>query len=89
MLKTLDKLVGETIVILAPQFDPTLYYRVKLHAVENGGIWIESQDFTTQILSHFKATIAPKTLVFFLPFSQISHILGAIDVPAVSERAIS
>jgi hypothetical protein len=79
-------MVGEIIGALIPMFHQTTIQQVKLHAVENGGIWIENQKTTSDFLSQVGVKMAPKTLIFFVPFAHISVIVASLDVPSISDR---
>jgi hypothetical protein len=83
----LSDFVGQNVTLLIPFFHQTKLQEVKLHGVEAGGIWIESQAFTNQALQRFGVATAPKTLVFFLPYSQISLGIASGDWPALDEKA--
>jgi hypothetical protein len=83
----LQNLIGQTILALVPSIHGTDLQKLKLHGVENGGLWIESQELTNVFLSRVGAQTAPKTMVFFLPYHQISFVLGSLDVPSLSEKA--
>jgi hypothetical protein len=86
-MKTLKELEGTRVALLSPIFHATIMEQVTLHTVEDGGIWIESQKLIDQVLSAANASMAPKTLVFFLPWHKVTWIMSAIDVPSISNRA--
>lgn len=88
-MPSLNELIGQTIVALVPIFDPKIFKQFKLHAVETGGIWIENQEVTNTILGAAKRSAAPKTLIFFLPYQQISFVIGSLDVPSLSDQALT
>jgi hypothetical protein len=80
---------GETITILSPFFHATTLQKVRLVRVENAGIWIENHKWTMeQLKKTFGVSATPKTMIFFLPWHQISMILGSWDVPSVSEESL-
>jgi hypothetical protein len=88
VMKPLKELEGTVVAIIAPAvLGSTEMQKVKLHLVEDSGIWIESQSLTDKILQSQKVTMAPKTLVFFVPWSQITFVLSSLDMPSISERA--
>jgi hypothetical protein len=77
--------------VIAGRFRPidgTPLQRVKLHKVEQYGIWIESQAVTDQILANAGANASPKTGVLFLPWSEVIVILGSIEAPSLSEAML-
>jgi hypothetical protein len=86
-MQKLDDMVGEKIAALVPMFDKIILQEMTLHAVEQSGIWVESQHATNMLLGNLKAQSAPKTLVFFLPWHEIRMIWGSLDVPALNEKA--
>jgi hypothetical protein len=88
MTKRLDEYVGETIIIRSIPVNEQHPASVKLLAVDTGGIWIESQDITEHWLAQFKQTTMPKTFVWYLPYAQISWILGTEDYPSISEKSL-
>jgi hypothetical protein len=79
--------IGGEILISIPHFDPKLLLRVKLHGVEAGGIWIESQKFANEFLTHVGASSAPRTAVFFVPYSQVTFAAVSIAGPSLNEKA--
>jgi hypothetical protein len=88
-MKTLAEMVGETTLVRSLVLDEQHPVVVKLLAVEAGnGIWVECQKITEHWLAEFKVSSSPKTLVWFVPFSQIAWILGAEDYPALSEKIL-
>ncbi len=83
----LEEMIGQTIVALIPLIDKEEFQEVKLHGVESGGLWIESQKITNWLLRRKGLASAPKTLVLFLPYHQITFVMSALDVPSLSESA--
>src|SRR6266699_3668198 len=86
IMPTLESLIDTTTLIFAKVLDENQPTVVKILGVEASGIWVESQKATEHWLKQFKRESSPKTLVWFLPFSQISWILGSEDYPAFSEK---
>ena len=85
---SLEKLIGQTVIIRSVPIDEQHPAVVKLLAVEHGGIWIESQKVTEHWLSELKLTSTPKTLVWFLPFVQVAWVMSSVDYPSLSERLL-
>lgn len=85
-MKTLSKRIGETIAVVIPFINETQFQHVKLHAVEVGGIWIESPVATQKLLNDLKLQVG-KTPVVFVPYAQIRYILDALDEISLSEKA--
>lgn len=61
---------------------------VILRGVENGGIWVESQELTEGMLELVRLKAAPKTPVLFLPYSSIACAIASIETPALSDKAL-
>jgi len=85
-MKTLSERIGETVLLIIPIFHEVELQQVKLHAVEAGGIWIESESATQKLLGALKRP-AGKTPVYFVPYSQIKFGLDFLDELSLSEKA--
>ena len=79
--------IGQTISMSIPRIHPVIWQQVKLHGVEAGGVWIESQAITNAVLQHAGVPAAPKTLVAFLPYHEIAFAISAIAEPSLDEKA--
>ena len=87
-MKSLKELQGTSIALLAPAaLHSEEMQKVVRHLVEDAGIWIESQTLTDRILKTVRTTMAPKTVIFFLPWSQVIFIVGSLDMPSISSNA--
>ena len=84
----LDDMVRETIFAKVPAADPANIHLFKLHSVEAGGLWLESQAFIDALLEQMGVQAAPKTPVVFVPYHQIVFVLGFSDAPSFSEKAL-
>lgn len=80
-------MVGEVIIARIPLLDPESLLLVKLHGVEAYGIWIESQDFTNQLMEKFQLSSSRTTPLVFVPFAKIDFILASLDSLSLSEPA--
>ena len=87
MTPSLEELIGQSVVIRSIPINETRPALVKLLSVENGGVWVESQEATDHYLSEIGRQASAKTLAWFLPFAQIAWIMGSSDYPALSEKA--
>jgi hypothetical protein len=87
-MQELKDRVGQLIVALIPALHKTTMQQVRLLAVENSGVWIESQKFMSEFLTHIGTGMSPKTMIFFFPFSQITFIAASLDAPSISEKAM-
>ncbi len=86
---SLQQLIGKEIIAYVPVMSRTHWQKLKLINVEASGIWVESQNFQEWALeTRPDVKMTPKTAVLFFPFQQIVHILSALDVPYVSDRAL-
>jgi hypothetical protein len=88
-MPSLNELVGQTITALVPVFHTEIFQKFKLHGVEAGGVWVEHQETVNNILARVKVSASPKTPVFFLPYDQITFVLGSIDVPALCDDSLT
>jgi len=76
-------------LVLIPKIDQKIYQKVKLHGVEAGGLWLESQAVTNALLQTLGAPATEKTVVFFWPYHQIQFAISSIDQPSFDERALA
>lgn len=86
-MRTLQSIVGEVIIARIPLLDAEGLMLVKLHAVEANGFWVESQDFTNQLMEKFHFSSSRTTLLLFLPFDKIDFIIASLDSLSLSEPA--
>jgi hypothetical protein len=86
-MRTLANMIGEVLIVRIPLLDTDGMILVKLHGVEAQGIWIESQDFTNQMMEKFRFSISRTTLLLFLPFDKIDFIIASLDSLSLSEPA--
>lgn len=84
----LSDLVDGTILLTIPKVHPSRWLEVRLRGVEAGGIWIESQELTNQILQNAGASSAPRTPIVFLPYHAISQAVHFVDEPALNEAML-
>jgi hypothetical protein len=88
-MKILADMVGDTTLMRSTVLDEEHPVTVKLLAVESGnGIWVECQKITDHWMAEFKISAAPRTLVWFVPFSRSAWIMGSEDYPSISEKGI-
>ena len=73
-VRTLNERIGETIVVWCSIFGHDLV-EAKLHAVEAGGLWLETQKFV-DLLHAEQPQQKDVTPVFFVPFSKIECVLS-------------
>lgn len=83
----LEDFIGKQIAIQSPFLHETTLQKVTLHGVEAGGIWIESQALLNHILQTLRVPGSPRTVVFFLPYHQVTYIMESISQSALNEVA--
>jgi hypothetical protein len=81
---------GQTVILLL--LDPTLpghleQITAKLLTVDDGGIWIENQQLTNDVLAKMKLPAAPQLLAMFLPYAAIHAIFANVPGLSLSEKA--
>ena len=81
----LRELVGHRVIVKGPNFlDSEKLESVKLLAVEETGIWIESQDAMDKLVGNLSKKPSSAALAFFIPFGQIVTIVAGFE-PSGSE----
>jgi hypothetical protein len=76
----LRKLIGHQIIVMGPSFiDNDKLESVKLLAVEETGIWIESQDAVDRVIGRLQKKPSSSSLAFFVPYGQIATILAGFE----------
>lgn len=83
----LSDYVGQQITILIPRMDEVKFQEATLHGVEVGGIWVEIQNYTNELLSKHNIQATPQTAVFFFPYHEIAYGVGSIPIPGLNEKA--
>ena len=86
-MRTLASMIGEVIIVRIPLLDADSMILVKLHGIEAHGIWIESQDFTNQLMEKFHFSSSRTTPLVFVPFDKLDFIIAALDSLSLSESA--
>jgi hypothetical protein len=81
----LRELVGHRVIVKGPNFlDSEKLESVKLLAVEETGIWIESQEAMDKLVGNLSKKPSSAALAFFIPFGQIVTIVAGFE-PSGSE----
>jgi hypothetical protein len=86
-VRTLASMVGEVIIARIPLLDAEGMTLVKLHGIETHGIWIESQDFTNELMERFRFSSSRTTPLVFVPFDKVDFIIASLDSLSLSERS--
>jgi len=87
LVKSLAEMIGDLIVARIPVLDEDNKILVRLHKVEQSGIWVESHVFNESMLEEYEMPISVTSLLLFIPFSGIDYILSSIQTIALSETA--
>jgi hypothetical protein len=87
LVKSLTEMIGDLIVTRIPVLDKENKIVVRLHKVEEGGIWVESQAFNEAMLEEYEMPVSVTSLLLFIPFSGIDYIVSSIHTIALSETA--
>jgi hypothetical protein len=76
----LSRLIGHQVIVMGPSFiDNDKLESVKLLAVEEAGIWIESQDAVDRVIGRLQKKPSASSLAFFVPYGQIVSILAGFE----------
>jgi len=76
----LRQLVGHRVIVKGPNFlDSEKLPSVKLLAVEETGIWIESQEAMEKLVGNLSKRPSSAALAFFIPFGQIVTIVAGFE----------
>jgi hypothetical protein len=76
----LSRLIGHQVIVMGPSFiDNDKLESVKLLAVEEAGIWIESQDAVDRVIGRLQKKPSASSLAFFVPYGQIVTILAGLE----------
>lgn len=86
---SLNGLIGQTVPMLVPIFNPDVAVNVKIHAIETSGIWVESQLMIEKMFATLGRTSGAATPLFFLPFSSIVFVMASIALPSLSETILT
>ena len=86
-MRSLANMIGEVIIVRIPLLDAERMILVKLHGIELHGIWIESQDFTNQLMEKFHFSSSRTTPIVFVPFVKVDFIIASLDSLSLSESS--
>ncbi len=87
-MRSLRSLVGEMVIARIPAINTEEMTRVRLHAVETNGVWIESQEFIEAMMRKCGLATSKTTLLMFVPYQGVHFILSSIDAVSLSEEAL-
>jgi hypothetical protein len=76
--------IGRQIIVTGPSFiDNEQLESVKLLAVEEAGIWIESQSAVDRVVGKLQKKPSSSSLAFFVPYGQIVSIMVGFEPSGV------
>ena len=76
--------IGRQIIVMGPSFiDNEQLESVKLLAVEEAGIWIESQSAVDRVVGKLQKKPSSSSLAFFVPYGQIVSIMAGFEPSGV------
>jgi hypothetical protein len=76
----LRKLIGHQVIVMGPSFiENDKLHSVKLLAVEEAGIWIESQEAVDKVIGGLNKKPSSTALALFIPYGQITTIAAGFE----------
>jgi hypothetical protein len=76
----LRRLIGHQVLVMGSGFlDHEKLQSVKLLAVEEAGIWIESKEAVDKLIGSLQKKPSSAGLAFFIPYGQITTIVAGFD----------
>jgi hypothetical protein len=76
----LRRLIGYRVIVVGPSFvDNDKLQSVKLLAVEEAGIWIESEEAVEKVVGRLQKRPSTAGLAFFIPYGQIVTLVAGFD----------
>lgn len=86
---TFNSVIEDDGIVLA--FIPSIAKKaleLKIHGIDQGGIWIETQKLTDDVLELFDAASLPATPIFFIPYSAIVWACALAKGPSLSSAKL-
>ena len=84
IMKSLKEMEGSIIKAILPGLDKTKLQLVRLHRVEDGGIWIESEEMTSLMFQAVNLSASSQTPIFFVPWHGVTLILSETEGVSLS-----
>ena len=76
----LRRLIGHRVIVMGPGFvDNEKLDSVKLLAVEDAGIWIESQEAIDKVIGRLQKKPSAAALALFVPYGEITTIVAGFE----------
>ena len=82
-----EEMIGKEVALIMPLIHATHFQQVIIHGVEHGGLWIESQAINEIAMRAVKIQAAPRTLLFFVPYHQITLGMSSTEKVSLSEKS--
>jgi hypothetical protein len=87
MIKLSDYMDQEIRVLLSLEGQDQAVTAI-LRGVDSGGIFLEMQKLTDEVLGILKMRAAPRTPVIFIPYHVIVSIVVPMDSPSISDKEL-
>jgi hypothetical protein len=78
-MKSLKEMEGTVIKAMLPGISTTKVSEVKLHRVEEFGIWVESQSLTDALLKALGTGLSEQTPVLLIPWHGVTIIFAETE----------
>lgn len=82
-----EDLIGKTVPIKVPMIRGTKFQEVIIRGVDYGGLWIESESMTQDMLNELGIPASKNTPIFFFPYHAIKFAYYVSEKMALSENA--
>ena len=79
--------IGQKVSLIMPFMDKTTFQPVTIHGIDVGGLWIECDNLTEMWMEVLKVQTAPRTLIFFVPYHEITLGMSSIEKVSLREKA--
>jgi hypothetical protein len=88
MTTKLVQFFNKTILVCIPSlYDDKQPRPFTLVGIEPCGLWLESEDLASTLLSSDEKRSAPTTLAAFVPFAQIAYVLDGTHILTPAQKA--
>jgi hypothetical protein len=84
----LQQIEGHLVHARIPMLDHSKYLvEIRVHKVEESGLWIESNDLTQAVLQDLNEPALTRTPILFVPFQQIAFVVATAQGVSLSEQS--
>jgi hypothetical protein len=84
----LSDYVGQSLAFMIFRLNPDVAQEAVLRGVEAGGVWVESQQLTNDLLGQVGVSCAPRTPVTFFPYHEIGFVIAFVPELSLNETAL-